>query len=201
MSPQCVFTGTNAGVDICLIWGFFGKVRPSTSEWWQGRGPIPSSGVLRTAQFMEWADSYSSHQLVPTCRSRFGLQLQPVRDGCSNLACKGQPAVIALMGKGAFSCRHPFMPASPYARTHGRGEPATWLYASRGRYHLPLHCLLVLYGWTGAAVLQWGVPGVPGHRKEVGHQSLNMGEKKCLLSMPQSVVNPLLGMNAFLDSH
>lgn len=99
-------------------------MRTSISEWWWGRGPVPSSGVLRAAQFTEWADSYASHQLVPMCRSHFGLQLQPVRDGCSNLACKGQPAVIALMGKRVFNCHHPFMPASPYARTHGRGEPA-----------------------------------------------------------------------------
>lgn len=100
----------------------------SYSQLWCPQG-CPIHGVGRQLFFSP---------MEPVCRSHFGLQIQPVRDGCSNPACKGQPADIALMGKGMFSCHHPFMPAS-YARTHGRSEPEICLYAFHGRYRLPLH--------------------------------------------------------------
>lgn len=54
-----------------------------------GKGPYSSSGMLRAAQLMGWADNYASHQQVPMCYSHFGLQLQPLGDDCSDLACQG----------------------------------------------------------------------------------------------------------------
>lgn len=109
----------------------------------------------------------------------------------------GTPTVIDLMGKGMFNCHHPFMPASPY----GRGELEIWLYASHGRYHLPFHCLMVGYGWSEAAVFQCRVPGVPGHRISGRPELKNGGRKTLPQHAPVSIVNLLLTINVFLDSH
>lgn len=73
-----------------FIRGFFGGKWASISEWWQRRGPIPTSGVLRAAQLMELSDSFAFHQLLFMCHSCSGLSC---RKWLQWPDCKGQLAV------------------------------------------------------------------------------------------------------------
>lgn len=188
------FTGGNTGVDIGLwILGDEGLHFRVVAGKWPYFQPqcaqgCPVNGVGRQLRFSPAGAHVSQSFWAAATAPRRWLQWPGLQ---------GTPTVIDVMGKGVSNCHHPFTPASPY----GRGELAVWLYASHGRYHLPLHCLLVGYGWSGAAVFQCRVPEVPGYRISGRPELKTGGRKTSPQHAPVSIVNLLLGMNVLLDSH